>query len=33
MSGASFREEYLEILKGYDIDYDEKYIFQDLVDG
>jgi REP element-mobilizing transposase RayT len=29
----TFRDEYLEILKGYEIEYDEKYIFQDLLDG
>ena len=29
----AFREEYLGILKGYDIEYDEKYIFHDLLDG
>jgi REP element-mobilizing transposase RayT len=28
----TFREEYLEILKAYEVDYDEKYIFQDLLD-
>jgi len=28
----SFRDEYLEILKDYDVDYNEKYIFQELVD-
>jgi len=28
----SFRDEYLEILKDYNIEYDEKYIFQDLID-
>ncbi|MES2808786.1 MAG: IS200/IS605 family transposase [Bacteroidota bacterium] len=27
----SFREEYLEILKDYAVDYNEKYIFQDLI--
>ncbi|HEY4197027.1 MAG TPA: IS200/IS605 family transposase [Mucilaginibacter sp.] len=29
----TFREEYLEMLKRYKIDYDEKYIFHDLSDG
>lgn len=28
----SFKEEYLDILKDYSIKYDEKYIFQDLMD-
>lgn len=28
----SFREEYIEILKDYNVDFDEKYIFQDLLD-
>ena len=28
----TFREEYLEMLKAYEVDYDEKYIFQDLLD-
>ena len=28
----SFRDEYLEILKDYDVEYNEKYIFQELVD-
>jgi hypothetical protein len=28
----TFREEYLEMLKDYAVDYDEKYIFQDLLD-
>jgi putative transposase len=32
-SKKSFREEYLEILKDYAIDYDEKYIFHDLLDN
>lgn len=27
----TFKEEYLEILKKFDIDYDEKYIFNDLI--
>lgn len=29
----TFQEEYLEILKDYGIEYDEKYIFKDLSDG
>lgn len=29
----SFKEEYLEILKDYNIEYDMKYIFTDLMDG
>ena len=29
----TFRTEYLEMLKDYEIDYDEKYIFHDLLDG
>jgi len=29
----TFREEYLEILKEYGVEYDEKYIFHDLLDG
>jgi putative transposase len=28
----SFRDEYLEILKGYAVEYDEEYIFSDLLD-
>src|SRR5471030_2408265 len=28
----TFREEYLEILKDYAVEYEEKYIFQDLLD-
>ncbi len=28
----TFREEYIEMLKDYNIDYDEKYIFHDLLD-
>ena len=28
----TFKEEYLEILKEYDVDYDEKYIYKDLLD-
>ncbi|SDP87089.1 REP element-mobilizing transposase RayT [Mucilaginibacter sp. OK268] len=28
----SFKEEYLDILKDYSVKYDDKYIFQDLVD-
>ncbi len=31
-SKKTFREEYLEILKDYAVEYDEKYVFQDLVD-
>lgn len=30
---TTFREEYIEILKDYDVEYDEKYIFHDLLDG
>jgi REP element-mobilizing transposase RayT len=29
----TFRDEYLEMLRDYEIDFDEKYIFQDLVGG
>ncbi len=29
----TFREEYLEMLRDYAVEYDEKYIFQDLLDG
>jgi REP element-mobilizing transposase RayT len=29
----TFREEYLGILKDYAVEYDEKYIFHDLLDG
>jgi len=29
----TFREEYLDILKDYAVEYDEKYIFHDLLDG
>ena len=29
----TFREEYIEILNAYSVEYDEKYIFQDLSDG
>jgi len=29
----TFREEYLKILRINDVDYDEKYIFHDLLDG
>jgi len=29
----SFKEEYLEILKDYGVEFDDKYIFKDLVDG
>lgn len=32
-ANQTFREEYVNILKGYDIEYDEKCIFQDLSDG
>ena len=32
-SKKTFKEEYLEILTQYDIKYDEKYIFHDLLDG
>jgi putative transposase len=32
-SKKTFREEYLDILKDYAVDYDEKYIFHDLLDG
>ena len=28
----SFRDEYLDILKDYSVDYDEKYIFSNLID-
>ena len=28
----SFREEYIKMLKDYDVNYDEKYIFHDLLD-
>ena len=28
----TFREEYIRMLKDYEIDYDEKYIFHDLLD-
>jgi putative transposase len=31
-SKKTFREEYLEILKDYAVEYDEKYIFHDLLD-
>ena len=27
----SFRDEYLQLLKEYGVDYDEQYIFQDLI--
>jgi putative transposase len=30
-SKKKFKDEYLEILKDYDVDYDEKYIFKDLI--
>ena len=29
----TFKEEYLDILKDYAVEYDEKYIFHDLLDG
>jgi putative transposase len=29
----TFREEYLDMLKDYDVDYDERYIFHALLDG
>jgi len=29
----TFKEEYLEILQDYGIEYDEKYVFRDLSDG
>ena len=29
----TFREEYLDILRHYALEYDEKYIFHDLLDG
>jgi REP element-mobilizing transposase RayT len=32
-SKKTFREEYLEILKDYAVEFDEKYIFHDLLDG
>ncbi|MCR8558795.1 IS200/IS605 family transposase [Mucilaginibacter sp. BJC16-A38] len=32
-SKSTFREEYLQILKSNDIEFDEKYIFHDLLDG
>jgi putative transposase len=32
-SKKSFREEYLDMLKVYGVEYDERYIFQDLMDG
>lgn len=32
-SKKTFREEYLEILTQYAVEFDEKYIFQDLLDG
>ena len=32
-STKTFSEEYLEILKDYAVEYDEKYIFHDLLDG
>lgn len=30
---TTFREEYIGILESYDVEYDEKYIFDDLLDG
>jgi putative transposase len=32
-SKKTFREEYIEMLKDYAVEYDERYIFQDLLDG
>jgi len=32
-AAKTFREEYLSILKEYGVEYDEKYIFHDLLDG
>jgi len=32
-SKKTFKEEYLEILQHYAVDYDDRYIFQDLLDG
>jgi len=32
-SQKTFKEEYLDILKDYAVEYDEKYIFHDLLDG
>ena len=32
-SKKTFKEEYLDILKDYAVEYDEKYIFHDLLDG
>ncbi|MDB4924391.1 IS200/IS605 family transposase [Mucilaginibacter sp.] len=32
-SKKTFREEYLEILKDYAVEYEEKYIFHNLLDG
>ena len=29
----TFREEYIEMLKAYEVENDEKYIFKDLVDN
>ena len=29
----TFKEEYIEILKKNDVEYDEKYLFHDLLDG
>ncbi|WP_258137800.1 hypothetical protein [Mucilaginibacter phenanthrenivorans] len=31
-SKSTFREEYLQILKSNDVEFDEKYIFHDLLD-
>jgi hypothetical protein len=28
----TFKEEYLKMLKDYEVDYDEKYIFQELLE-
>lgn len=32
-SKRTFKEEYLDMLKDYAVEYDEKYIFHDLLDG
>jgi len=32
-SKKTFREEYLEILRDYAVEYDDRYIFHDLLDG
>ncbi len=29
----TFKEEYLEMLRDYEVEYDEKYLFRDLLDG